>query len=475
MSSKSSQRSLPLALSCLLQPHLFRRFLGLKALIPSRQHRPGHESISQERHNQGSSTRRDHSGSPIRPAITAPDQSTPEGKDRAGGVEEIGDDCFANAQLGISKLEKGKGKQREGSLPDAQNPLPNDSASPELNSKENDDLSLGKDPTSAKMAPAENCDTLPKVVGVTAARRFQKTKSSATTSDALPAATHASSSSQASLSSQAVQFSTSSYVMSGKAESSFQDARSSATKNVVIFGQSGVGKSSIINLLAGKKVAKTSADRKRCTLEYEGYDVTIENEPYRIYDTAGVDSDLMDPSGFLDAVTNAHKLMRELKEKGGPHLLLYCMKAGRIQGAFATNYRLFYEFLFEKKVPVALVITHLEREDPMDQWYTRNKTLLDHHAVKWIDQACITADANLDAKYVQKYTASREEVGDLIKRNVDKVENWNEGDGLLARVIGKSKDLSTGRPSKSDVLGVLTKRCGMEESLAKAVIQRLSS
>lgn len=246
-----------------------------------------------------------------------------------------------------------------------------------------------------------------------------------------------------------------------------------AIKNIVIFGESGVGKSSIINLLAGKQVAKTSPDAKHCTLRYEAYDVIIENVPYRIYDTAGVDGDRMDPVGFLDAVTNAHKLMEELNKKGGPHLLLYCIKAGRIQPTFTTNYRLFYEFLFEEKIPVGLVVTHLEREDPMDDWYTRNKGSFDRHAVKCIDHACITAAGNLDQKYREKYIASRGEVGGLIRRHVNKVENWDGGDGWLARFIGKLKDLLTGRPSKSDFLGVLTKRCGMEESLAKDVIQRL--
>ncbi|KAG2755333.1 hypothetical protein P692DRAFT_2075649 [Suillus brevipes Sb2] len=248
---------------------------------------------------------------------------------------------------------------------------------------------------------------------------------------------------------------------------------STNTKNIVIFGESGVGKSSVINLLAGRQVAKTSPDTKHCTLRYEAYDITIDNAPYRIYDTAGVDGNRMDPSGFLDAVTNADKLMKELKDRGGVHLLLYCIKAGRIPPTFVTNYRLFYEFFFEEKIPVALIVTHLEREDPMDEWYTRNKGSFDRHAVKCVDHACITAAANLDPKYRTKCDASKEEVRKLITKHRDTVANWTGGEGWLARFIGKLKDILTGRPSKSDLLGVLTKRCGMEDSLAKRVIQNL--
>ncbi|KIK34970.1 hypothetical protein CY34DRAFT_812527 [Suillus luteus UH-Slu-Lm8-n1] len=244
-------------------------------------------------------------------------------------------------------------------------------------------------------------------------------------------------------------------------------------RNIVIFGESGVGKSSVINLLAGRQVAKTSPDTKHCTLRYEAYNITIRDVPYRIYDTAGVDGNRMDPSGFLDAVTNADKLMKELRDRGGVHLLLYCIKAGRIPPTFITNYRLFYEFFFEEKIPVALIVTHLEREDPMDHWYTRNKGSFDRHAVKCVDHACITAAANLDPKYRKQCNESKEVAMDLIARHQHTVVDWNGGEGWLARFIGKLKDILTGRPSKSDFHGVLTKRCGMEDSLAKRVIQNL--
>ncbi|KAG2153879.1 hypothetical protein DEU56DRAFT_726231 [Suillus clintonianus] len=219
-----------------------------------------------------------------------------------------------------------------------------------------------------------------------------------------------------------------------------------ATKNVVVFGERGVGKSSIVNLLAGHKVAKTSPDTDVCTLHYEAYDVTIENVPHRIYDTAAADSDRVDPSGFLEAITNAHKLMKELSGKGGVHLLLYCIKAGRMPVMFVSNYRLFYEVLFEEKIPVAVVITHLEGEIRMDEWYTRNKGWFERHAVKCIDHACITAAD--DPEYREKYDMSRTEVGDLIRRHANTVENWNGGDAWLGRFTGKLKGLLTGRPSK---------------------------
>ncbi|KAG1837923.1 kinase-like domain-containing protein [Suillus subalutaceus] len=240
-------------------------------------------------------------------------------------------------------------------------------------------------------------------------------------------------------------------------------------KNIIIFGERGAGKSSVINLLAGRQVAETSSDQNSLTLHYDAYGITIDDVPYRVYDTTGFDDYRTNPSGFLYAITNAHKLAKELREKGGVYLLLYCIKGDEIPSTFITNYRLLYEFLFEEKVPVALIATHLEGEDNMDDWHAHNKEWFDRQAVKYVDHACITAADNPDPKCREKYEMSRTEVGKLISRQA---QHWNRGDWSYARIVG-ADDPSTWQASKADVLGVLTMRCGLGESLAKVVIRNL--
>ncbi|KAG1812474.1 uncharacterized protein BJ212DRAFT_452113 [Suillus subaureus] len=241
-------------------------------------------------------------------------------------------------------------------------------------------------------------------------------------------------------------------------------------KNIIIFGERGAGKSSVINLLAGRKVAETSSDQDSLTLHYDAYGTTIDGIPYRVYDTTGFDDYRTNPSGFLYAITNAHKLAKELREKGGVNLLLYCIKGDLIPPTFITNYRLLYELLFEEKVPVALIATHLEREDHMDDWYTRNKGWFERQAVKHVDHACITTADNPDPKCTEKYEMSRTEVGKLISRQA---QHWNRGDWSHARAV-EADDSSIGQASKADVLRVLMKRCGLGESLAKVVIRNLA-
>ncbi|KAG1878181.1 hypothetical protein F4604DRAFT_1580084, partial [Suillus subluteus] len=216
-------------------------------------------------------------------------------------------------------------------------------------------------------------------------------------------------------------------------------------------------------LLAGRQVAETSSGHSSPTLHYDAYGVTIDDVPYRVYDTIGFDDYCTNPSGFLYAITNAHKLAKELCEKGGVWLLLYCIKGDRIPSTFITNYRLLYEFLFGEKVPVALIATHLEGEDNMDDWHARNKGWFEGQTVKYVDHVCITTADNPDPKCREKYEMSRTEVGKLISRQA---QHWNRGDWSHARVIDADNP-STGQASEADVLGILTKRCGLGESLAK--------
>jgi predicted GTPase len=62
---------------------------------------------------------------------------------------------------------------------------------------------------------------------------------------------------------------------------------STAPLNFIVFGEMGVGKSSLINLVAGKTLAKSSAGLKSCTLESTEYTI-VSSEPQlniKLFDT----------------------------------------------------------------------------------------------------------------------------------------------------------------------------------------------
>ena len=58
---------------------------------------------------------------------------------------------------------------------------------------------------------------------------------------------------------------------------------------VVLFGQSGAGKSSVVNLIAGQEVAEMSLDMVLCTMHWQEHVITFGGCTYKVFDTMGLD------------------------------------------------------------------------------------------------------------------------------------------------------------------------------------------
>ncbi|KIJ61877.1 hypothetical protein HYDPIDRAFT_42370 [Hydnomerulius pinastri MD-312] len=169
-------------------------------------------------------------------------------------------------------------------------------------------------------------------------------------------------------------------------------APGSKKKNVVIFGETGVGKSSVINVVAGKTVAKSSPDLEGCTLEATEYTFSLGEVEIAVWDTVGLEEPEMGVNTYFGAIAKAHQLITSLHAAGGIDLLLYCVRGARVTATMQKNYRLFNEFLCDKKVPLALVITHLENEEvSMEDWWVRNEQTFKKYGIEPVAHACITA------------------------------------------------------------------------------------
>jgi hypothetical protein len=252
-------------------------------------------------------------------------------------------------------------------------------------------------------------------------------------------------------------------------------------QNFIVFGEMGVGKSSLINLIAGEQVAKSSSGIQSCNHESTGYQIRLSDPQLNVnlFDTVGLDSPTMDSASYLDALVKAHELIVSLQNKGGIHGLLFCIKGGRVSRTMQQNYRLFYEFLCQEKVPLALVITNLENEVNMDDWWTRNKAHVEKSGVVPVTQVCITTIKGHQNAYENRYFESRKKVHNMLRvlgsaepYSVD-VSNWFvRMCRLLPELLLAAKTL--GR-SRQKMMRMLTKRCELRKEDAAQLLQRIDS
>jgi len=251
-----------------------------------------------------------------------------------------------------------------------------------------------------------------------------------------------------------------------------------SVKNVLIFGQSGTGKSSVVNLMAGEKKAKTSNETKRCTIHWEEHRIDFSEHTFKVFDTIGIEEPQLGIDEYLAVIENSYNLITRLqKQGGGIDLLLFCVRAGRYTSTIHNNYRLFYECLCEEKVPIVLIITGLERESNMESWWTRSKAEFDKYDVVVNDHACITAIHGTD--WNQHYEDSRRLVRDLVLKHCYKSGPHELADeGWLSRFTIKLKEVFVrvlGSKKKKKIVDVLTNRCGMPREAALRLATRITT
>lgn len=250
------------------------------------------------------------------------------------------------------------------------------------------------------------------------------------------------------------------------------------TVNVVLFGETGVGKSSVINLIARKEIAEVSSDVNGCTMQYKRYDIPFDNLDFAIFDTIGLEEPQMGVNGYLKAIEKAYELISRLGTAGGIHLLLFCMRGGRITATTQSNYRLFCECLCNTKVPIALVFTGLEREVEMEDWWRRNKKHIEDYGIKSDGHACITAVQDDAPGEDLKFAESQKRIRDLLKNCARKNEAFlPEAHPWFARFTKGMRGFITGKksPKKKDIMKVLTHRCKLDAETAKKIAVMMES
>lgn len=91
-----------------------------------------------------------------------------------------------------------------------------------------------------------------------------------------------------------------------------------STPNVIIFGETGGGKSSLVNLIAGHNIAPVSSRSEGCTTDYK---VDIEATPFNLHDTAGLEEALGGTVVKYNAISQLYQLQKARNRRQSPRLL----------------------------------------------------------------------------------------------------------------------------------------------------------
>ena len=182
----------------------------------------------------------------------------------------------------------------------------------------------------------------------------------------------------------------------------------------------------------------------------------------------------MGVTGYLKAVEKAYELIVKLSDAGGIHLLLFCVLGGRITATTQSNYRLFFECLCGTKVPIALVFTGLVKEVKIEDWWTRNKTYIEHYGIKNDGHACLRAVQ--DDTSGEDLAESQRKILDLLKTCALKNEAFSlEPHSWLAK-FGKASQSFIRKlrnPKRRNFMRVLTRHCELDPKIAGRIIDMM--
>ncbi|KAL4077906.1 hypothetical protein J3A83DRAFT_1687619 [Scleroderma citrinum] len=237
----------------------------------------------------------------------------------------------------------------------------------------------------------------------------------------------------------------------------------------------------VINLIAGYEKAPISSGVEGCTLDSTEHRLIADTFCLRIFDTVGLNCTAVEEIEYLNAIQNAHKLIKALNHAGGVDLLLFCFPARRITDSQRASYKLFQEYLCEKKVPVVMIVTHLEEEEVMEQWWKKYEVALNRKFECLKDHACITAiGSNAPAYkrnpnyYRTKVEESRKTILELLRMYVHEPRTpfVVDTDKWLLTFLKKMAGLIIGGlPKKEAIRTMLVQECGYGKEQANAIIK----
>ncbi|KAG9316171.1 P-loop containing nucleoside triphosphate hydrolase protein [Chiua virens] len=171
-------------------------------------------------------------------------------------------------------------------------------------------------------------------------------------------------------------------------------------RNIVVAGETGVGKSSFINLVTGTDRAAIANDVRGVTRGTECHDWVTDTQTYRLWDTPGLSEGSYGTVSPKQAQDALRSLLTELVRGDGVHLLVICMRGlPRVTKGMKQTYDTILRIRdkIAPDVPIVAVVTDLEKRSAaadivpsMEEWWTNNALSLSEFNMGFSAHACIT-------------------------------------------------------------------------------------
>ncbi|KAG2153669.1 P-loop containing nucleoside triphosphate hydrolase protein [Suillus bovinus] len=242
-----------------------------------------------------------------------------------------------------------------------------------------------------------------------------------------------------------------------------------STFNVLVVGQTGCGKSSVVNILAGESRAPTSGDLNHCTEHWTEYTIPVDGRSFQIFDTIGFLEPGLDTKGYTEAIADTYLAIDALRQRGGIDLLLYCVRNEEIE-KMRGHYRLFHEVFCEEDVPVALVVTN--HRGVNQKGY---KAIFSSHKIACVDYVCANIASMRGSEDLAANIESQKAIQELLVKCCDAGPNPRSALQQIWRRVQKFVGTDQSRGLKrNEVSARLTQRCKMEQEVAEQLLAALN-
>ena len=251
---------------------------------------------------------------------------------------------------------------------------------------------------------------------------------------------------------------------------------------VLVFGATGIGKTSLCNELAGGSRPTDSG----------ALGVTDKTHLYAPFKVGETFLELVDTVGLHESAhgtvpaDRAAMALVELLEKSreGFNLLIHVARASRITKEHDDDYIFFVEKMAQNRIPVVLVVTGCENEEPMSAWVDKNRAAFARFRYKALVPTCFAAGGPLENFYASRRALSREALLAAIQAHAthESVLLFGPGTGstfndALTRIWNEFVTLA-GLPDKyrrkvNESAYAMLKRLGVPKKVADAMVAHI--